>query len=229
MNNKVILIAEDEAPIRKFVIAGLSSDEYKVIEALSAKEAVQSVATNNPDLLLLDLGLPDMDGLTVIQRVREWSNIPIIVVSARGQEKDKISALDSGADDYLTKPFSLGELLARMRVAFRNSSRIIANNETKFQLRDLCVDFTTRQVTIRGEQKHLTPTEYKLLCILIKYAGRVVTHKLLLTEVWGQAYARQTQYLRVYMQQLRHKIEEDPSRPIYLGTDPGIGYKLRME
>lgn len=229
MSNKVILIAEDEASIRKFIIAGLPDDEYRILEAVSAKEAIQSVATHNPDLLLLDIGLPDMDGLNVIQRVREWSNIPIIVVSARGQEKDKISALDMGADDYLTKPFSLGELLARMRVAFRNTGRGNIISETKFEFRDLVVNFDLRQVTVKGEQKHLTPTEYKILCILIKYAGRVVTHKMLLTEVWGQAYAKQTQYLRVYMQQLRHKIEENPSRPVYLSTDPGVGYRLRLE
>ncbi len=231
MTKRKILLAEDELPIRKFIHAGLAADEYKIIDAISAKEAIQGAASHTPDLLLLDLGLPDADGLEVIRRVREWSQVPIIVISARGQEMDKIEALDSGADDYLTKPFSMSELLARMRVAFRRGSAAVGGEprESSFEVVGLKVDFAERRVWADGQEKHLTPLEYKLLSALITNAGRVMTHKQLLQEVWGPAYLRQSQYLRVYMRQLRHKLEIDPARPRYLTTEPGVGYRFKID
>ena len=181
------------------------------------------------DIVILDLGLPDIDGLDVIRRLREWTVLPIVVLSARGQEQDKIAALDAGADDYVSKPFGVGELLARMRTALRHSTRQNDAVETAFSLGDLHVDFPKRQVTVLGRQVHLTPIEYRLLTTLIRHAGKVLTHRQLLLDVWGPPYADQAHYLRVYMAQLRRKLEVDPARPRYLLTEPGVGYRLAAD
>jgi two-component system KDP operon response regulator KdpE len=179
-------------------------------------------------LILLDLGLPDADGLEVTQRVREWTKTPIVVISARGQEQDKIRALDAGADDYLTKPFATGELLARLRVALRHSAKT-ETGSSKFSVAELEVDLVRRRVWVREQEVHLTPIEYKLLSVLVKYAGRVVTHRQLLKEVWGPNATEHTHYVRVYMRQLRNKIEAVPGQPRILMTEPGVGYRLRDE
>lgn len=221
-----VLVIEDEAQMRKFLRASLESSGYQVYEADTASEGLVQAASRTPDLVLLDLGLPDLDGLAVTQRLREWAQTPIIVISARGKEEDKIKALDAGADDYLTKPFGVGELLARIRVALRRTARD-QSGSTLFTMGNVLVDLGLRRVT-KGEQEvHLTPNEYKLLTTLIKYDGRVVTHRQLLKEVWGPNAGEQTQYLRVYMGQLRHKLEDNPNRPRFLTTEPGVGYRLR--
>ena len=187
-------------------------------------------ATHNPALIILDLGLPDLDGLDVTRQVREWSEVPILVLSARGQEQDKIAALDAGADDYLTKPFGVGELLARMRVALRHAQQAADTSEVPiFEVGDLKVDLARRRVTVAGEEVHLTPIEYNLLKTLVQHAGKVVTQTQLLKEVWGPAYSAESHYLRVYLSQLRRKIEIDPARPRYLLTEPGVGYRLKVE
>jgi two-component system, OmpR family, KDP operon response regulator KdpE len=222
----VILVIEDEAQMRRFLRASLASNGYQVIESDTAADGIAQAAARAPDLVLLDLGLPDLDGLAVTQRLREWAKTPIIVISARGREEDKIQALDAGADDYLTKPFGVGELLARIRVALRNAARGELGS-SQFAVGPLKVDLARRQVLVSEKEVHLTPIEYKLLATLVKYAGRVVTHRQLLREVWGPNSADQTQYLRVYMGQLRHKLEENPSRPQFLTTEPGVGYRLR--
>jgi two-component system KDP operon response regulator KdpE len=221
----LVLIIEDEAQMRRFLRASLTSQGYRVTEAESGQEGLVQAAARNPDVILLDLGLPDQDGFSVTKRLREWGKTAIIVISARGQEEDKINALDAGADDYLTKPFGVGELLARIRVALRHATGPELGSQ--FMLGELSVDFTRRKVMVRGAEVHLTPLEYKLLTTLIKNADRVVTHRQLLHEVWGPGYGNQTQYLRVYMAQLRHKLEADPSHPEYLATEPGVGYRLR--
>ena len=190
---------------------------------------MRAVATHNPHLVLLDLGLPDIDGLTVLAKLREWTEIPVIVLSARGQEQDKISALEGGADDYVTKPFGVGELIARMRVALRNALRANEGTEvTSLEFGSLNINFTTRQVWRDSVELHLTPIEYQLLTLLTKNEGKVLTHKYLLEQVWGAAFNRQNHYLRVYMGQLRHKIEVDPSRPKFITTEPGVGYRFRV-
>jgi two-component system, OmpR family, KDP operon response regulator KdpE len=222
----LILVIEDEAQMRRFLRASLSSNAYQVVEAETAADGIAQAAGRNPDLILLDLGLPDQDGLAVTQRLREWSQTPIIVISARGREEDKIQALDAGADDYLTKPFGVGELLARIRVALRNAARGELGS-SQFAVGELKVDLARRQVQVSGAEIHLTPIEYKLLATLIKHAGRVITHRQLLKEVWGPNAGEQTQYLRVYMGQLRHKLEATPSRPQFLMTEPGVGYRLK--
>lgn len=225
-SSPTILIIEDEAPVRKFLRASLTTNAYQVYESETASDGLAQAAARNPDLVLLDLGLPDLDGLTVTERLREWAKMPIIVISARGKEEDKIRALDAGADDYLTKPFGVGELLARIRVALRHSARNNAG-DSQFTMGQIKVDLGRRQVTKDAQEVHLTPIEYKLLTTLIKYDGRVITHRQLLKEVWGPNAADQTQYLRVYMGQLRHKLEDNPSRPKFLTTEPGVGYRLR--
>jgi two-component system KDP operon response regulator KdpE len=224
-----VLVVEDEPQMRRFLRISLATHEYRVVESETGQGGIDQAALQSPDLILLDLGLPDMDGLEVTSRLREWSHTPIIVISARGQDEDKIKALDAGADDYLTKPFSVGELLARMRVALRHASRTASGaQETVFTLGELRVDLSSREVFIGDREVHLTPTEYKLLTTLIKFAGKVVTHRQLLKEVWGPPYVEQTQYLRVYMGQLRHKLEPNPTRPLYLVNEPGIGYRLKL-
>jgi two-component system, OmpR family, KDP operon response regulator KdpE len=227
---QLILVIEDESPIRRFVCATLQGHGYGVVEATTGKDGLAQVARQQPALILLDLGLPDIDGLEVTQQVREWSQVPIIVLSARGQENDKIAALDAGADDYLTKPFGVGELLARIRVALRHAARTAQDqSDPVFVAGDLRVDLVQRQVFVGDTEVHLTPIEYKMLTTLIQYAGKVVTHHQLLKAVWGPAYGTETPYLRVYMGQLRHKLEADPARPRYLLTEPGVGYRLRAE
>ena len=224
-----ILVVDDEQPIRKFLRTSLTAHEHEVIEAANATDGIALAAERKPDLILLDLGLPDMDGLTVTRRLREWSNTPIVVLSARQQETDKIDALDAGADDYLTKPFGVGELLARIRVALRHTLPTgNGNGEVVFTTGDLRVDIEKRQVFVGAEDVHLTPTEYKLMLLLVQHAGKVVTQQQLLKAVWGPAYLDESQYLRVYMGQLRRKLESDPARPKYLITEPGVGYRLKV-
>jgi two-component system KDP operon response regulator KdpE len=227
---RLVLVVEDEPQVLRFLRTSLSAHGYRLVEATTGEQALVEAATRTPDLVLLDLGLPDLDGVEVARRLREWSTVPIIVLSARGQESDKIRALDAGADDYLTKPFGVGELLARMRVALRHASRIAAGlGESAFETGDLRVDLAARQVVVRGQEVRLTRTEFNLLATLAKHAGKVVTHRQLLQEVWGPGSTGQSHYLRVYMGQLRHKLEEDAARPRYLVTETGVGYRLAVE
>ena len=224
-----ILVIDDEAPIRKFLRISLESAGFAPAEAESAEQGLREAATSPPDAVILDLGLPDADGLDVIRRLREWTTVPIIVLSARGRESDKIAALDGGADDYLTKPFGAGELLARLRVALRHAARTTASAEPVFAVGAMRVDLAARRVVVGDREVHLTPTEYRLLATLIRNAGKVVTHRQLLKEVWGPGSVEENQYLRVYLGQLRRKIELDPTRPSYLLTEPGVGYRLADE
>ena len=229
-NKELVLLIEDEPQMRRFLRITLQSHGYRLIEAAGGQEGLVHATTRNPDVVLLDLGLPDMDGLEVTKRLREWTNMPIIVISAREQEQDKIKALDLGADDYLTKPFNAGELLARVRVALRHAATPgLGPQAPVFFLQNLRVDLAQRQVFLDEKEVHLTPIEYKLLTVLIRHAGKVVTHRQLLTEVWGVAHADEVQYLRVYMTQLRHKLERDPARPRFFLNEPGIGYRLKYE
>ncbi len=222
-----VLIVDDEPQIRRFLRTSLSAHGYRVIEASCGREAITLTTTERPELVLLDLGLPDLDGREVIHRLREWSAVPIIVVSVRGQEGDKIAALDGGADDYVTKPFGMGELLARIRAALRH--RLQAEvEEPVFHSGGLSVDLVRRVVTVDGREVKLTPKEYELLRILVTHAGKVVTHRHLLREVWGPTSVHETHYLRVYIGQLRQKLEPDPAQPRYLLTEPGVGYRLAM-
>jgi two-component system KDP operon response regulator KdpE len=226
----LVLIIEDEPQMRRFLRATLVNHGYRIVETATAGSAMREATTSSPDLVLLDLGLPDADGIDVIARLREWLKAPIIVLSARDQEKDKIRSLDQGADDYLTKPFGAGELLARIRVALRHAAeKTDSSSEPIYTLGELRVDFAQRQVKVGDKPVHLTPTEYKLLSILIRYGGKVITHRQLLKEVWGPTYADHTNYLRVFMAQLRHKLEDDPARPRYLLTEPGVGYRIRAQ
>ncbi len=226
----LILVIEDDVQIRRFLRTTLTSSGYRLIEATTAGEGLKQAGLHHPDVIILDLGLPDLDGLDVTRRLREWTLTPIIVVSAREQERDKVSALDAGADDYLTKPFGTSELLARIRVALRHALRTMQGDEEPvFTVGGLKVDLAHRQVFIEDQEVHLTPIEYKLLTTLVRYAGKVVTRHQLLKEVWGPSYANEDHYLRVYMGQLRHKLEADPTRPHYLMTEPGVGYRLKIE
>lgn len=223
-----ILVIDDEAPIRRFLRASLDPKEYELLEAEDGQGGLRLAATRNPEVVLLDLGLPDMDGVEVARSLREWSRTPIIVLSARGQEQDKIAALDAGADDYLTKPFGVGELMARIRVALRHAAKDVPP-EPVVEAHGLRIDLAARQVFRDGAEAHLTPNEYKLLAVLARHAGRVVTHRQLLSEVWGEAYVDESHYLRVYMGQLRNKLEADPANPKVLTTESGVGYRLRLE
>jgi two-component system, OmpR family, KDP operon response regulator KdpE len=226
----MVLVVEDDAQMRKFVRIALESHDYRVVEAQNGQEALRQASAYTPDAVLLDLGLPDMDGLAVAKQLRQWSTVPILVISARGQEDVKVQALDGGADDYLTKPFGTAELLARLRVALRHAARSHEAPNALVQIgSDVEVDLLKRQVRVRGAEVHLTPIEYKLLTALAKHAGMVVTHRQLLEQVWGPGHAHQMQYLRVYMTQLRHKLEQHPARPRYLVTEPGIGYRLKTD
>jgi len=220
-----ILVVDDERSIRRFLRASLGS-QFTVLEASSGEEALAAVPAEHPDLIILDLGLPDMDGLEVTRRLREWTQIPIIIVSVREREQDKIAALDAGADDYLTKPFGVGELMARLRVAMRRSTQ--PDNEPVFRSGSLVVDLNQREVNVNGTPISLTPTEYDLLRTLVKHVGKVITHDQLLRSVWGTAYESETHMLQVNISNLRRKIEPDPSRPTYIVTEPGVGYRLKM-
>jgi two-component system KDP operon response regulator KdpE len=223
----LILVIEDDSRMRRFLRASLRGNGYQVFEAETGADGLVQAKSRNPELVLLDLGLPDLDGLVVTERLREWTKTPIVVISARGKEEDKIKALDSGADDYLTKPFGVGELLARIRVALRHAASG-PTGTTQFCFGQVKLDLLKRQVLVRDQEVHLTPIEYKLLATLVKHAGRVITHRQLLREVWGPSSSDQTQYLRVYMGQLRHKLEDNPGRPQFLTTEPGVGYRLRI-
>jgi two-component system KDP operon response regulator KdpE len=224
----LILIVEDDPQIRRFLRATLTAEGYSYFEALTASEGIQHANSRRPDLIVLDLGLPDRDGLDVIRHVRAWSQMPIVVLSARGQEEDKIAALDLGADDYVAKPFGVGELLARIRAALRRSVRAVPEGPL-LRFGRVEVDLDKRLVTVAGIEAHLTPNEYRLLEVLLKYPGKVLTHRQLLNEVWGPNHLEQAQYLRVYIAQLRRKLESDPARPKHLQTEPGIGYRLVTE
>jgi two-component system KDP operon response regulator KdpE len=228
-DKELILLIEDEPQVRRFLRVTLQSQGYALIETSTGREGLTQATAHNPDVILLDLGLPDLDGLQVLGRIREWSQTPVIILSAREKEKDKIRALDAGANDYLTKPFSAGELLARIRVALRHQGIKAGLSEPVFVLDTLRVDLAKRRVFLKESEIHLTPIEYKLLSYLVKNAGKVITHRQLLEEVWGPAYANQVHYVRIYMGMLRHKLEEDPSRPRFFINEPGVGYRLRFE
>lgn len=222
-----ILVVDDEQAIRRFLRASLNAHGYVITEAASGQEAIKQVSIEHPDLVILDLGLPDIDGLEVTRRIREWSQVPILILSVREQEQDKIAALDVGADDYLTKPFGTGELMARMRAAYRRATH--PKDQPVFVQDDLTVDLSRRQVTLNNQVVALTPTEYDLLRILIQNAGKVITHAHLLRQVWGVPYETEMHLLRVNISNLRRKIEPDPARPHYIITEPGVGYRFRAE
>jgi two-component system KDP operon response regulator KdpE len=222
----LVLLVEDEPQMRRFLRTTLRAHDCQVVEAGTAREALAQAAGRNPDLILLDLGLPDGDGLEVARQIRRSARTPIIVLSARGQEHQKVTAFDLGVDDYLTKPFGVQELLARIRVALRHAELSSGSPAPVFETGDLRVDLDRRLVSRHGDEVHLTPTEYKLLVTLIRQAGKVLTHRQLLQEVWGANYEGQTHYLRVYMAQLRQKLERDSARPRFLLTEPGVGYRF---
>lgn len=224
----VIVVIEDDPPIRRFLRTSLATHDFAVFEAETGKQGLIEAGVRKPDLLILDLGLPDMDGVEVIKSVRGWSAMPIIVLSARSNEQQKIDALDAGADDYLTKPFGFGELLARIRVALRHASRPENSQDEVFSVEALKVDLRKRIVSVNDSEIHLTPIQYRLLCVLIKHAGKVLTHQQILKEVWGPSYQENPHYLRIYMSQLRQKLERDPTQPKYLLTESGVGYRFKM-
>jgi two-component system KDP operon response regulator KdpE len=223
--NQRVLVVDDEAPIRRYLRAALGAQGLTVYESASGEEALQAVLSHRPDIIILDLGLPGINGIEVTRRLREWLQTPIIILSVREAEQDKIAALDAGADDYLTKPFGTGELLARMRAALRKQPLIA--NEPIFQSSGLTVDVSRRLVSVNEKEIQLTPTEYDLLKALVTYAGKVVTHRQLLKQVWGEGYD-DMHILRVNISNLRGKIEPDPSRPTYIHTEPGVGYRLKI-
>ncbi len=222
-----ILIVDDEPPIQRFLRTALDTGEFSIHQAENGHAGLAAAVATRPDVILLDLGLPDMDGVEVIQRIREWSQVPIIVLSVREREDDKVNALDAGADDYLTKPFGVGELLARIRVALRRSLQEV--REPVFRLDELEVDLSRRLVLVRGEEVQLTPTEYELLRLLVIHAGKVLTHRQILKQIWGVGYVEQPHVLRVNISNLRHKLERDPSRPRYILTELGVGYRLKAD
>jgi two-component system, OmpR family, KDP operon response regulator KdpE len=226
-----VLLVEDDPQIRRFLRASLPAHGIRLLEAGTGSDGLTQAATRTPEVILLDLGLPDLEGLEFIRRLREWSPVPVIVLSARGLERDKVAALDAGADDYLTKPFGIEELLARLRVALRHRAVAAsgASASAIFTSGDLSVDLAGHIVRVGGREVRLTPTEFKLLATLVRHAGKVVTHRQLLVEVWGPGSAGNTHYLRVQMHGLRHKLEATPARPRYLITEPGVGYRLREE
>jgi two-component system KDP operon response regulator KdpE len=222
-----ILVVDDEAPIRRYLRAALSAQGFTVYEAANGQEALNAVISDRPDIIILDLGLPDIDGIEVTRRLREWSQTPIIILSVREAEQDKIAALDAGADDYLTKPFGTGELMARMRVVVRRQAS--KTDEPILQVDELQMDLSRRVVTVKGMEISLTPTEYDILRLLMLNAGKVMTHHQLLRQVWGTSYENERHILRVNISNLRRKIEPDPTRPHYLLTEPGVGYRLRAD
>jgi two-component system KDP operon response regulator KdpE len=223
-----ILVVDDEPQIRRAIRAGLHAHGFEVEQADTGESALDSIALHAPDVVILDLGLPDIQGTQVVREVREWSTVPIIILSVRGDERDKVQALDSGADDYVTKPFGMGELLARIRVALRHNSRE-PSREPILQFGELRIDLPRRMVTVAGREVHLTPTEFELLTELATNAGKVLTHQMLLSRVWGPESAESTHYLRVYINQLRNKLEPEPNRPRFIMTEPGVGYRFREE
>ena len=228
-SNTVIIVIEDDPPIRRFLRTGLSTQGFTVFEADTGKQGIVEAGVRKPDLVILDLGLPDMDGVEVIKAIRAWSTIPIIILSARSSEQHKIDALDAGADDYLTKPFGFGELLARIRVALRHAIRPMEHIQADiFVTANLKVDLHNRVVSIDEQEIHLTPIQYRLLVALVKQAGRVLTHQQILKEVWGPSYQENAHYLRIYMSQLRQKLEADPTQPKFLLTESGVGYRLKI-
>ena len=230
MPDPVVVLIEDEPQIRRFLRATLTSEGYRLFEATTGADGLVEVGSRQPDVVIVDLGLPDMDGIDAIRRLREWTDVPVIVLSARGQERDKVTALDAGADDYVSKPFSAGELLARIRVALRHTAGASHEaDEAAFKLGELQVDLLHRRVFVGEREVRLTPIEYKLLTTLVQHAGKVVTHQQLLREVWGPTHTDQAHYVRVYMAHLRHKLEAEPARPRYLLTEPGVGYRLAAE
>ncbi len=223
--NQRVLVVDDETSIRRYLRAALGAQGLTVYESATGLEAINAVLAHRPDIIILDLGLPDIDGIEVTRRLREWSQIPIIILSVREDEQDKIAALDAGADDYLTKPFGTGELLARMRVALRKQPSTL--NEPVFQADGLMLDFSRRVVMVNEKEIQLTPTEYDLLKTLVNHAGKVITHRQLLRQVWGDGY-EDMHILRVNISNLRGKLEPDPSRPTYIHTEPGVGYRLKV-
>ena len=227
MSDQRILVVDDEEAIRRFLRVALSSQGYTVVERATGQSAVSSVVTEKPDAIILDLGLPDIDGVDVTRLLRQWTQIPIIILSVRGSESDKIAALDAGADDYLTKPFGMGELLARLRAALRRTASAVA--QPVFMSGDMTVDMGRRVVTVAEREVQLTPTEYDLLRILVTNAGKVLTHRHLLREVWGAEFGDELHLLHVNISNLRRKIEPEPARPRFIVTEPGVGYRLRCE
>lgn len=220
-----ILVIDDEEEIRRFLKIGLTSHDYLMLEAANGKQGLREAALQKPDMIILDIGLPDMTGFEVLRTIREWSKVPVIILSIRKDEHEKVEAFDAGANDYVVKPFGLAELMARIRAHLRD--RILLQQEdTVFQVGDLTVDLISHKVMLRGERIALTPKEYQLLCLLIQHAGKVVTHKQLVKEIWGNAYGTDNQYLRIYIRQLRQKIEKDRMRDQYIHNEPGIGYRL---
>lgn len=227
-SSALVLLVEDEPPMRRFIRASLTSHGYRLLEAESGREAIALVTSHNPDLILLDLGLPDVDGIDLTREIRGWSKTPIVVISARGREDDKVIALDAGADDYLTKPFGVNELLARMRVALRHvHNATTASPNQVITVGDVTIDLAHRRVARGSQDIHLTPIEYKLLTLLAQHLGKVLTHRQILKEVWGPGHESESHYVRVHMAELRKKIEVDPSRPQLIVTEPSVGYRLR--
>ena len=222
-----VLVVDDETSIRRYLRAALTAQGLTVYEAANGQEALNAVIANRPDIIILDLGLPDIDGIEVTRQLREWSQTPIIILSVREAEQDKIAALDAGADDYLTKPFSTGELMARIRVVMRRQAS--KTDEPTLHVDELQMDLSRRMVIVRGNEISLTPTEYDILRLLMQNAGKVITHNQLLRQVWGTAYESEMHILRVNISNLRRKIEHDPARPMYIHTEPGVGYRMRAD
>lgn len=229
MTEPVIVLVEDDPETRRLLRANLLKQGYRLFEAATGADVLVEAARRRPDVVVLDLDLPDMDGIEVIRRLREWTSVPVIVLAARDRDSDKVAALDAGADDYVTRPFGIGEFLARIRVALRHASGAGRSEEAVFTLGDLRVDLARRRVFLTDKDVRLTPIEYRLLAMLVRHPGFVLTHRQILTEVWGPAYAEEVHYLRVYMAQLRRKIETDPATPRYLLTESGVGYRLASE
>jgi two-component system KDP operon response regulator KdpE len=229
MADPAIVLIEDELEIRRFLRATLTTQGFRLFEATTGADGLVEAATRQPDVVIVDLGLPDMDGLDVIRRLREWSKVPIIVLSARGRESDKVAALDAGADDYVSKPFGPAELMARVRVALRHAAGAARDGDATFTVGDLTVDLARRHVRVGERDVHLTPIEYKLLVVLVRSAGKVLTHGQLMKEIWGPAHDDQAHHVRVHMAQLRRKLEVDPAQPRYLLTELGVGYRLADE
>ncbi|MEN8077759.1 response regulator transcription factor [Clostridioides difficile] len=227
-NNAMILVVEDEKAIRNFMKISLDTQGYRILESSNGSDALALVMSYNPEIIILDLGLPDMDGIEVIRRIRQFKETPIIIVSARGQDRDKIDALDLGADDYITKPFSMGELLARVRVLLRRASKNkdIENVINNYSVDGLEVDLEKRKIYLDGEEIHFTPIEYKIFTLLVKHSGKVLTHNYIINEVWGGVIGGENQSLRVFMANIRRKIEKEPANPRFLLTEVGVGYRL---